>query len=362
MARGTSPTECQVAIHSMSEMDQSISSNDLFHELERALEAHPGLARVIADWQVSDSDDLEELTGNIYSFAMDQKIGGQSLRQRYTSLDNTYALEDEYSRYSADLLCIAANTTECQIRELPVDGRNCTRILNFIRSFISPNGYGALIEDYAAYLEPEEYMSIFVKSSHIFVDELVDRWREIARSYELNTTSNPTPPISLLLQDLSTKVGKVEGGVLIRANRHAWNELIARFSANWELAYQVPAEKWEEIIAAAFDAAGYDRVILTPRSRDHGRDVIAEKHGFGAVKIAISVKAYSRDRIVPYDDVRALAGVIAMDTSVSKGMITTLSNFPPLVAKDPLIAPLLPFRLELVNGLKLRQWLRTLKG
>ena len=54
----------------------------------------------------------------------------------------------------------------------------------------------------------------------------------------------------------------------------------------------MPYEKWEELIAAAFDRSGYDEVILTPRSGDHGRDVIAIKKGIGTVRIIDSVKAY----------------------------------------------------------------------
>ena len=73
-----------------------------------------------------------------------------------------------------------------------------------------------------------------------------------------------------------------------------------------------------------------------------------------------SVKAFSHDRLVPYDDVRALMGVIASERDTSKGIITTTSDFPPLIESDPLIGPLLPTRIELVNGEKLQNWLRDL--
>jgi restriction system protein len=73
----------------------------------------------------------------------------------------------------------------------------------------------------------------------------------------------------------------------------------------------LPPEKWEEIIAGAFKRARYDEVILTPRSGDHGRDVIAVKHGVGCVKIIGSVKAYKPGNLVPYDTVRSLIGVMS---------------------------------------------------
>ena len=52
------------------------------------------------------------------------------------------------------------------------------------------------------------------------------------------------------------------------------------------------AEKWEEMIAGAYSRAGFDEVILTPRSGDYGRDVIAIRKGIGCIKIIGSVKAY----------------------------------------------------------------------
>ena len=57
---------------------------------------------------------------------------------------------------------------------------------------------------------------------------------------------------------------------------------------------------------------------------------------------------------------RALVGVVTADHKASKGIITTTSDFPPLMEKDPGIAPFLPTRLELVNGEKLQQWLTEL--
>jgi restriction system protein len=65
---------------------------------------------------------------------------------------------------------------------------------------------------------------------------------------------------------------------------------------------------WEEIVACAFDKAGFDEVILTPRSGDHGRDLIALKRGAGSIRIVGSVKAYKPGHLVSYDDVRALLG------------------------------------------------------
>ena len=152
----------------------------------------------------------------------------------------------------------------------------------------------------------------------------------------------------------------VSEGLLIRSTSEIWLEIVRLIGSDWTQAYRIPPEKWEELIAGAFKRAEYDEVILTPRSGDHGRDVIAIRRGIGSVRILGSVKAYGPRHLVSYDDIRALYGVVAADRAASKGIITTTSDFPPLVSADPLIAPLIPTRLELVNGVQLQTWLSEL--
>jgi restriction system protein len=48
------------------------------------------------------------------------------------------------------------------------------------------------------------------------------------------------------------------------------------------------------------------------------------------------------------------------ERDVSKGIITTTSDFPPLVGEDPFIKPFMPTRLELINGDNLQKWLAEL--
>src|SRR4029077_17458424 len=104
-----------------------------------------------------------------------------------------------------------------------------------------------------------------------------------------------------------------------------WNSIANALGNDWSLALQSTPRQWEEIVAGAFEKAGYDEVILTPASGDYGRDVIAIKHGIGSVKVLGSVKAYAPDHLVPYDAVRALIGVVTGERDTSKGIITTTS-------------------------------------
>jgi restriction system protein len=165
---------------------------------------------------------------------------------------------------------------------------------------------------------------------------------------------------SLTVTSVIIPAGKTPNGLLVKSNSAVWNSIAAALGNDWSLAFKISPRQWEEIVAGAFEKAGYDQVELTPASGDFGRDVIATKHGIGCVKVLGSVKALAPGRNVDYDAVRALMGIIASERDTSKGIITTTSDFPPLIESDPLIAPLLPTRLELINGAKLQKWLEDL--
>jgi restriction system protein len=179
------------------------------------------------------------------------------------------------------------------------------------------------------------------------------------------TTVVPLPPMAanaipqLMMKAIIIPGDKTSEGVLIEAIALPWFDIIEEVLRDPTAAFQIPARTWEEIIAAAYKKAGFDEVTLTPRSGDLGRDVIAIKKAHGIVRVIDQVKAYAPDNLVPANDVRALMGVLHLDPA-SKGFVTTTSDFPPGIATDPLIAPLIPSRLDLINGEKLRAWLKKL--
>jgi restriction system protein len=153
---------------------------------------------------------------------------------------------------------------------------------------------------------------------------------------------------------------KVREGLLIASTSIAWKGIVAGLSRDWSKALELSSDQWEELIAGAYHRAGYSEVILTPRTGDHGRDVIAIQKGIGSIKIIGSVKAYKPGLLVSYDHIRALIGTMTGEQNVSKGIITTTSDFPPKVMDDPFIKPFIPYRLELMNGEKTQQWLKSL--
>ena len=185
------------------------------------------------------------------------------------------------------------------------------------------------------------------RTFHVSVSDTV-QVRSSTKAYIVVET---TPPFSF---STIVKVEKeVPDGQIITLVDPFYSELINAISINPELIYQIEPRKWEEIIAAAYDKAGFDKVILTPRSADYGRDVIAIKKGLGSVKFIDQVKAYNAGHIVTADEVRSLLGVLQADQSASKGIFTTTSTFAPKIKQDKLIRPFIPYRLELVDKNKL---------
>jgi restriction system protein len=163
-----------------------------------------------------------------------------------------------------------------------------------------------------------------------------------------------------LVKTLLTFKEKTDEGKLVQAVNIPWFDIIDLLIKDPNAAYEIPAEKWEEIIAGAYHQAGFEEVTLTPRSGDYGRDVIAVKKGLGTVRIIDQVKAYKPSLLVSANDVRALGFVLQADNA-AKGFVTTTSDFAPKIKDDPFISPWIPSRLELINGEKLLQRLIELR-
>jgi restriction system protein len=173
----------------------------------------------------------------------------------------------------------------------------------------------------------------------------------------MDGSSRPETPLPLraavsnaqLLLHVIVPGARTDEGKLIEAVTIPWFDIVALLSKDPNVAFQISPEKWEEIIAGAYNRAGFDEVTLTPRSGDLGRDVIAIKKGLGSVRIIDQVKAFKPPNLVTADDVRALMGVLQGD-GASKGFLTTTSDFAPKLRTDPLIIRFMPAQLELVNG------------
>jgi restriction system protein len=213
---------------------------------------------------------------------------------------------------------------------------------------------------------------------------LLEQWKHVSRTSELHnvsgffntlmrgwssapipvdaveTTIKPLPEI-LIQAAIIVPGDKVTDGVVIEAVAPAWFEILKQLERDPEFLYSFSKtpRKFEELIAGAYEQDGYE-VILTPPSSDKGRDVIASKPGFVSVRFIDQAKAYTPNHRVTANDVRAMIGVLTLEQNVSKGIVTTTSQFAPGIEKDENIKRLVPFRLELRDGKRLRDWLLAL--
>ncbi len=105
--------------------------------------------------------------------------------------------------------------------------------------------------------------------------------------------------------------------------------------------HSLSARGFEGFIAALVERLGFEDVVLTPRSGDRGRDVLATKriHGI-SILCAFECKRYAVDRPVGPDAARALLGVIMHgETRATKGILVTTSHFTPAASRFVLTEP-----------------------
>jgi restriction system protein len=166
--------------------------------------------------------------------------------------------------------------------------------------------------------------------------------------------------IPLVIQSVISREKETHEGYIMEVVSPAWSEIIQLIHRDPNVVHQIRARQWEELIAGAYDKAGFDEVTLTPHSGDLGQDIIAVKRGWGCIRNIDQVKAYKPGHLVTADDVRALLGVLQADQNATKGIVTTTSDFAPKIREDKFIIPFMPYRLELINGEQLLNQLAKL--
>jgi len=180
-----------------------------------------------------------------------------------------------------------------------------------------------------------------------------------SRKRAIELLGNATNIASLTLTSLILPDQATSEGILIKSCGNLWIEIAQRLGEDWALAFQLEPRQWEEMFAGALTKEGYE-VTLTPRSGDHGRDLIAVKQGHGYIRILGSMKAYAPTHLVGRDHVDEMIGVLARDAKATKGIIATTSKFAPRIMEAPGMSNFVPSRLELRDGPALQQWLANL--
>ncbi len=176
-------------------------------------------------------------------------------------------------------------------------------------------------------------------------------------SEEASQTPEESRNPDLLIQAAIVVTGdRTNEGQLIEYVSIPWLEIFKELERDPQFLYKIDWRKLEELVAGAYREAGFE-VILTPRSGDRGQDVIATKPGIGSIRIIDQVKKYAPNRRVTADEVRAMLGVLEAEQNVSKGIITTTSEFAPGIRQDERLKAFMPYRLELKDGKAFGEWL-----
>jgi hypothetical protein len=132
------------------------------------------------------------------------------------------------------------------------------------------------------------------------------------------------------------------------------SELVAYYHNNPEKLHEMPDRLFESLVASIFKNQGFN-VVLTPKSRDGGFDVMAVRSSkfTGDETFLIECKRYGQDRSVGVGVVRNLLGVVQMKNA-SKGIVVTTSYFTKPAEKEAMSAA---SRLILCDRDLLLDWL-----
>src|SRR4051812_47908752 len=76
-----------------------------------------------------------------------------------------------------------------------------------------------------------------IADDHTFHDD-IKKWRK---------------GVSLKLESIVTPSRKTTQGVLVKATAVVWTKIAETLRHDWSRAFEIPSDKWEEIIAGAFD-------------------------------------------------------------------------------------------------------------
>lgn len=142
---------------------------------------------------------------------------------------------------------------------------------------------------------------------------------------------------------------------LIRTIAAVDEELIRYLSKHPQMLYELNSRRFEELVAELLRAQGFEP-ILTPRTRDGGRDILAARSdALGNLLYLVECKRYAPHKKVGVERIRAIHGVTQAERA-TKGVIVTTSSF----TKDAIaFASPLKYGISLQDFEALKSWLSS---
>lgn len=131
------------------------------------------------------------------------------------------------------------------------------------------------------------------------------------------------------------------------------DELLQRLTETPSLLYDLPSDKFEELVAELLARDGFS-VTVTPRSRDGGKDIYAaRKESIGSFLYVVECKRYAPTRPVGVGLIRNLYGVVEAERA-SAGLLVTSSYFTRPAQE---FRETVPYRLSLKEYGDLKEWI-----
>ncbi len=179
---------------------------------------------------------------------------------------------------------------------------------------IDRSGLNALIEQYRV-------------DRGLFADSIASRISALHPN-SIFRLDDPAPSIidSLDLDELP--IDEDEKSSLIIVDRLPFR-LLSKILSNPSDVRNITPRQFEEFIAELLIELGFNNVILTPRSGDGGKDVIAS-HSVQGIPLTFyfECKKYAEGNKIQLDTMRSLLGTVAHDSrKVNKGVLVTTSTF-----------------------------------
>ncbi len=146
--------------------------------------------------------------------------------------------------------------------------------------------------------------------------------------YNLIDITEPTPEEIEQIQPEATNLSEPQKNALIIVNSLPLKLIAKIFRAPQEVRNLSPRQ-FEDFVAETLNQLGFKDVVLTPRSHDGGKDVIAS-HEINGIPLSFyfECKKYSEGNKIQLETLRALLGTLAHDArDVNKGVLVTTSTF-----------------------------------
>lgn len=163
------------------------------------------------------------------------------------------------------------------------------------------------------------------------------------------------------MDSIGDALGKVATEIIYEATRPQLivpvgfsEELMKRLAAFPQERFRLNPRVFEETVAELLRRMGYE-TILTPRSGDHGRDVIASlKTPTAQMLMLVECKRFAANRLVGPEPI-ARIWIRLFDDKANMAMVVTTSDFQPVAKRE---ATSKGYQLSLKHGEEFMEWVR----